>query len=153
MNKQNRFALGLLMVILALAVTVTTALAASKGYHSLTTIYYTNNIYDNGACCWNPNYNDWTSPSFSMDQFGVTVWQTYVSCNYTIQNSTYVQYTYPPASFLMHYNTTTSWDTMAQTKVSCPSGQTRRLHNYVQHWWQDGVYAGDGGTINQVVVK
>jgi hypothetical protein len=153
MNKQNRLSLGLLLAVVVLVITTTVAFAATKNYHSLTTVNYTNNIYDNGSCCWNPNYNDSTNPSLSMDQFGVNVWQTYVSCNTVIQNSTYVQYQFPGNSFLMHYNVTTSWDTMAQNKVTCPSGQTRRLHNYVQHWWQDSGYAGDGGTISQAVIK
>ena len=147
MKRQKQLTYGLILAAVFLIATATVAFALSKNYYSLTTVYYNNEIVDGGSCCWNPRYNDWTNPSRSMDQFHVTVWTTYISCNNNILYSTHVQY-----QNLNHYNVTYQWDTMARSKVSC-GGQTRRLHNYVQHWWQDSGQPGDGGTINQAVIN
>lgn len=147
MKRQKQFTLGLTLAVIVLVITATTVFAQSKNYYGLTTVYYNNEIVNGGSCCWNPRYNDWTNPSRSMDQFHVNVWTTYISCNYNIQYSTYIRY-----ENLNHYNVTYQWDTMARTKTSCSSG-TRRLHNYVQHWWQDSGQQGDGGTINQAVIQ
>lgn len=58
-----------------------TVYAASKNYYNLTTVYYNNSITDQGGWNWNGNYSDYTSPTRSMDQFGLTFWSTYCSCN------------------------------------------------------------------------
>lgn len=151
MNK--KFICALTAALLVLALIATTALAASKNYYSLTTVYYNNGITDQGSCCWNANYSDYTSPSRSMDIFGLDVWTTYVSCNYAIQYDTYIRYEIQNNPWMYQYNVTSIANGMAQIKVTCPPGQTRRLHNYIQHYWQDSGYPGDGGTINKVVIN
>lgn len=149
---KKKVLITIVLATMLLLVTTIVASAEPKNYHGLTTIYYSNGITDQGSCCWNGNYYDYSSPSYSMDQFGLTYWQTYVSCNYNIQYDTLVSYdsSYP---WMMQYNKTWIGDGMAQAKVNCSAGQTRRLHNYIQHWWQDGGYGGDGGTINYVIVN
>lgn len=149
----RKLMLSLLLAVMASALVTTLVFAASKNYYSLTTVYYNNGITDQGSTAWNANYNDYTSPSRSMDIFGLNVWTTYVSCNTTIQYSTYVQYQVQNQPWLYQYNVTSIADGMAQVKVTCPSGQTRYLNNRIQHYWQDSAKPGDGGTINQSVAK
>jgi hypothetical protein len=151
MNKKGIYALILTVLFLSLSVTI--ALAASKGYHGITTVTYNNRIVDGGSCCWNGGYTDTTNPGNSMDIFGLNVWTTYVSCNNAIQYNTWISYTVGSNPWLYQYGVTRISDGMAQSKVTCPSGQTRRLVNYIQHYWQDSGYAGDGGTINLSVVN
>jgi hypothetical protein len=126
-----------------------TAYAASKNYHGLTTVYYSNKITDQGGGSWNWNgsYADYTSPSFSMDQFGLNFWSTWCSCDYDTIWDTYIAYDVIYDPWLMRYNQTAIWDGMAQQKTDC-EGEILRGHNYIQHWWQDGGYSGDGGTLN-----
>jgi len=133
------------VISLVLAVTV---YAASKNYYGLTTVYYFNYITDQGGWNWNASYSDYTSPSRYMDQFGLNFWSTYCSCNNNIQWGSYVGYSVTNNPWLMQYDKTSISDGMAQLKVRCPSGQTLRGHNYIQHWWQDSGRPGDGGTID-----
>ena len=151
MKWKKQFMLGLALAVIMPTIVITVfaaTLGSSKNYYSLTTVYYNNEILDGGSSGWNARYNDTTNPSRSMDQFHVTVWTVYVSCNNNIVSSTWTQY-----QNLNHYNVTYQWDTMAKTKVTCSTGQTRRLHNYVQHWWQDHGNPGAGGTLNQAVIN
>lgn len=142
------FATSLIACILIALLVMTTVYAASKNYYGLTTVYYTNNVTDQGGWNWNASYSDYTSPSRSMDQFGVNVWTTYCTCNDTIQWETYIRYEVQNNPWMMQYNKTSISDGMAKSKVRCTSGQTLRGHNYIQHWWQDSGYPGDGGTID-----
>lgn len=143
----KNFGLALLFTSAISFVLVITAYAASKNYYGLTTVYYNNYVTDQGGWNWNGSYSDYTSPSRSMDQFGLTFWSTYCSCNNNIQWGSYISYdsSYP---WMMQYNKTAIADGMAQLKVRCPTGQTLRGHNYIQHWWQDSGKPGDGGTID-----
>jgi hypothetical protein len=140
---------GLTICILIIMLLVTTTVyAASQNYHGLTTVYYTNKVTDQGAVIWNGSYKDYTSPSRSMDQFGLNVWTTYCSCNGIIKWDTYVRYEVQNNPWMMQYNKTAIADGMAKTKAYCP-GQTLRGHNYIKHWWQDSGYDGAGGTIDK----
>jgi len=136
--------LSVLLVSLFIVMNVS---AASKSYHGLTTVIYNNIITDFGGWYWNGGYYDSTNPSFQMDQFGVSYWSTWDSCNWVQDLST--KYSY---SNIYHYNVSVSSDGMAQSKIRCPQGQTLRGHDYVQHWWQDGIYSGDGGTLNTYLI-
>lgn len=145
---KKRFVSSIISALVVAALTFSIAFAKSKSYYGLTTVYFNNGIVNQTSTSWNANYSDYTSPSRSMDIFGVNVWTAYVSCGSTIQFSTYVQYQVQNQPWLYHYNVTTSGDGMAMAKVSCPSG-TRYLNNRIQHYWQDSGKPGDGGTINQ----
>lgn len=147
-----------IMYVMVIAVLLTTlsatiAFAASKNYYGLTTVTYNNRIVNQGSCCWNGGYTDSTSPSRSMDIFGLNVWTTYISCNNNIQYDTWISYTVQNNPWMYQYNVTTISDGMARSKITCPPNQTRRLHNYIQHYWQDSGKPGDGGTINQSVIN
>jgi hypothetical protein len=146
--RTKQLIVGLTAVTLISLLFATTVYAASKNYYGLTTVYYNNYITDQGGWNWNGSYSDYTNPSRSMDQFGLNVWTTYCSCNYTIQWNTYIRYEVQNNPWMMQYNKTSIADGMAQLKASCPSGQTLRGHNYIQHWWQDSGKPGNGGTIN-----
>lgn len=143
----KNFVLVLLLASVISLVFATTAYAASKNYYGLTTVYYNNYVTDQGGWNWNGNYNDYTSPSRSMDQFGLTFWSTYCSCNNSIQWESYGSYD-SSDPWMMRYNKTTIADGMAKRKVQCLPSQTLRGHNNIQHWWQDSGNPGDGGTIN-----
>lgn len=125
-----------------LVTTVTIAYAGSKSYYGLTTVTYTNGITDHYLSGWNASYSDSTSPSRSMDQFGLTYWQAYCKCDGVIQYSTMVSY----SSGMLQYNKTSVFDGMALSKAYC-TGQTKG-YNYAQHWWQDAGYSGDGATLS-----
>lgn len=113
-----------------------------------TTVSYSNQINDQSSTHWNGGYYDYTNPSTSMDLFGLNVWTTYVQCGSTIQYSTYVRYEVQNNSWMYRYNETSIGDGMAQVKVDC-QGQTRTLHDYIQHYWQDGQgNSGDGGSLD-----
>lgn len=140
MNKKLIYVLVLLVLTLTFSVTI--AFAATKSYNGVTTVTYNNRIVDQGACCWNGGFNDSTSPSRYMDQFGASVLTTYETCNGAIDYSTWYS-----ANDVYWYNVTAAADGMARSKTPCPQGQTRKLVDYVQHWWQDSPYAGDGGTL------
>ena len=133
------------VLILSSALTV---YAASKNYHGLTTVYYTNSIVESGPY-WSPKHNDWTSPSRSMDQFGKNVWTVYCTCDGVIMWPTYFSYQIQNNPWMMAYNVTSVFDTMANNKADCGIGAVLRGRNYIQHWWQDSGYAGDGETIDQ----
>ncbi len=152
MKWQKQLLFGLSLVVFVLLIKVATVFAASMGssknYYLLTTVYYNNEILDGGSSGWNARYSDTTNPSRSMDQFHVTVWTVYISCNFSGVTSTYTQY-----QNINSYNVTYLWNAMAKSKVNCPPAQTRRLHNYVQHWWQDNGNPGAGGTLNQAVIN
>jgi hypothetical protein len=145
MKKRLYFKYGLvsIVVVLVCLVVATNVLAASKSYNGLTTVTYNNTITDFGSSGWNGGYSDSTSPSFSMDQFGYNYWQTYNSCNYSIVYST----VYAQSNWYQN-NVTSIGNGRACTKYKCSSGQTLRGHDYVQHYWQDGSYAGDTGVLD-----
>jgi hypothetical protein len=142
---KTRILLIFLTFVLCLA-TVTAVQAASSNYHNITTITYNNRITDQGNYRWNGGYSMSTSPVTYMDQLGLTYWQTYCSCNYTIDYASIIAYD-SSYSWMMGYNISSRADGMAQLKSNC-SGQTLRGHDYVQYYWQDSGYAGDGGTLN-----
>lgn len=146
MNKKLTYALVLSVIILTLTVTI--AFAATKSYYGVTTVTYNNRITDQGACCWNGGFNNSTSPSRSMDQFGATVLTTYQTCNGNIDYSTWIS-----ANNVIWTNVPSAADGMARAKTPCPAGQTRRLVDYVQHWWQDYPYNGDGGTLTTSLAR
>jgi len=147
-HRVQHFALALAAGLFISLTLVMTAYAASKNYYGLTTVYYNNYVTDQGGWNWNGNYSDYTSPSRSMDQFGLNFWSTYCSCNNVIQWGSYIGYSVVDNPWMMQYNKTAISDGMAQLKVRCPVGQTLRGHNYIQHWWQDSGNPGDGGTID-----
>ncbi|MFZ3070857.1 MAG: hypothetical protein WA110_07045 [Anaerolineaceae bacterium] len=120
--------------------------AASANYHDLTTIYYNNRITDQGSTHWNGGFSMYTSPARSMDQLGLTYWQTYCSCNYNIVYESIFSYD-SSYSWMMQHNVTSFSDGMAQIKTNC-GGQTLRGHDYIQYYWQDSGYAGAGDTLN-----
>lgn len=132
----------LVFIVLTLTFSVTIAFAATKSYNGVTTVTYNNRIVNQGACCWNGGFSDSTSPIRSMDQFGANVLTTYQTCNGAIDYSTWAS-----VNNLIYTNVSSVGDGMARTKKACPAGQTRRLVDYVQHWWQDSPYGGDGGTL------
>jgi len=134
------------VVVVSLFV-VTIVNAASKNYHGLTTISYNNSIIDSAGWGWNGGFSDRTTPSYSMDQFGYNYWQTYNSCNGSLVYSTI----YSLQQWYLN-NVSICGNGIARTKYQCPAGQTLRGHDYVQHWWQDGGYAGDGGTLDTSMV-
>ena len=125
-----------------------TAYAASKNYYGLTTVYYNNYITDQGGWNWNGSFSDYTAPSHSMDQFGLNFWSTYCSCNGDTVWETYIAYDVIYHPWLMRYNQTSIADGMAQSKADCGVYETLRGHNYIQHYWQDDIYSGMGGTID-----
>lgn len=145
--KNRKLAIAVSLSILMSLLLIVTAYAASKNYYGLTTIYYNNYIADQGGWNWNGSFSDYTSPSRSMDQFGLNFWSTYCSCNNSIQWDSYIGYSIENNPWMMQYNKSSISDGMAQVKVDC-EGQTLRGHNYIQHWWQDSGYSGDGGTID-----
>ncbi|MFZ3150475.1 MAG: hypothetical protein WA116_02200 [Anaerolineaceae bacterium] len=120
--------------------------AASANYHGLTTIYYNNRIIDQGNTHWNGGFSMDTSPSRSMDQLGLTYWQTHCSCNYNIVYESIFSYD-SSYSWMMQKDVTSFSDGMARTKTNC-GGQQLRGHDYVQYWWQDSGYAGAGDELN-----
>ena len=120
-------------------------MAASSNYYGLTTINYNNRITDFGASGWNPGYRAYTSPSRSMDQFGLTFWSAYCSCDYTIDYNSYTSYD-SSVSWMMRYNVTSIADGMAKSKSYC-GAQTLRGHDNVQYLWQDSGYASDVGLL------
>ncbi len=134
-------------IVLLSLINVIDASAASKSYYGITTITYNNTITDFGGWNWNGGYSDSTSPSVAMDQFGVTYWSTWDSCNWVQDLDT--KYS---RSNMIQNNVTMVGDGMARLKIQCPPGQTLRGHDYVQHWWQDGSYNGDGGTLDTSMV-
>jgi len=146
MNKKLTYILVLIM--LTLTFSVTTVFAATKSYHGVTTVTYNNRITDQGSCCWNGGFVDSTSPSRSMDQFGASVMTVYQTCNGAIDYSTWYSY-----NNFYYYNVSSVGDGIANSKKPCPTGQTRKLVDYVQHWWQDSPYAGDGGTLTTSLTK
>lgn len=144
----NKKLIYVLVLMLSLTFSVTIAFAATKSYHGVTTVTYNNRIVDQGACCWNGGLTDSTSPSRSMDQFGASVLTTYQTCNGAIDYSTWGS-----VNNFYYTNVSSVSDGMAKSKKACPGTQTRRLVDYVQHWWQDSPYAGDGGTLTTSIAK
>lgn len=145
----KRKVLATALVVVFLLMSVSVALAAgwkykqgSKSYHGYTTIHWRNRIYDPGAGnnWWDAGYSDNTTNGVKMDQFHITVWTTYVRCNGRIDWNTYVRYENRP--WMYHYNVSSIWDTMAQTKDWCWG--TLEGYNGLNHWWQDNGYHGDG---------
>jgi hypothetical protein len=132
------------LIVLAVIFSATTAFAATKSYNGVTTVTYNNRIVDQGACCWNGGFSDSTSPSRSMDQFGATVLTTYQTCNGNIDYSTWYS-----VNNVIYTNVSSVGDGMARSKTSCPNGQARALVDYVQHWWQDAPYGGDGAPLTK----
>lgn len=65
----------------------------------------------------------------------------------TIVWESYVGYSVEDNPWLMQYNVSSIWDILFKTKVDC-EGLVLRGHNYIQHWWQDSGYPGDGETID-----
>jgi len=145
-HRAKNFGIALLFALVTSALIITASYAASKNYYGLTTVYYNNYVTDQGGWNWNGSYSDYTSPSRSMDQFGLTFWSTYCSCNSNIQWGSYISYD-SSDSWMMQYNKTAIADGMARLKVDCGS-QTLRGHNYIQHWWQDSGKPGAGGNID-----
>lgn len=142
---KTRILLIFLTFVLCLA-TVTAVQAASSNYHNFTTITYNNRITDQGNYRWNGGYSMSTSPVTNMDQLGLTYWETYCSCNYTIDYASVASYDSSYA-WMMGYNVSSRADGMALLKTNC-SGQTLRGHDYIQYYWQDSGFAGTGGTLN-----
>lgn len=142
----KKIIITIVVVLLVCLVVVSDVMAASADYYGLTTINYHNRITDFGVSGWNPGYRAYTSPYRIMDQFGLTFWSAYCSCNYVIDYSSYNSYDSSYA-WMMRYNVNSIADGMAKSKISC-GAQTLRGHNYVQYWWQDSGYSGAGGTLN-----
>lgn len=134
------------VVLLSLLI-VTTVSGSSKSYHGITTVTYTNSITDSGGWGWNGGYSDSTNPSILMDQFGVSYWSTWDSCNWVQDLDTIYS-----RSNMYQNNVSIVGDGMARLKIQCPQGQVLRGHDYVQHWWQDDGYDGDGGTLDTSLV-
>lgn len=139
---KKKLMLILMVVTLALVTIVSTVYAASKSYHGITVIY-NNSISDSGNSGWNAGRSESTSPSTSMNQLGISFWSAYCKCDGSIDYSTYSSH-----SNQYSYNVTSASDGMAKSKPSgCGSQQLLLGVNYAQHYWQDGGYSGDGGTI------
>lgn len=151
-HHKNHLVISLMVGILISFLFATTVYALTTNYYGLTTINYTNRTTDQGGWNWNGGYIDWTNPSWSMDQFGLTFWSTWCSCNNVRVDASYIGYSNPPNTWMMQYNKTSIADGMAQTKVQCPPNQTLRGHVYIQHWWQDSGRPGDGRTLNTSAV-
>ncbi|MGC1375019.1 MAG: hypothetical protein WA821_02280 [Anaerolineales bacterium] len=144
MNK--KLIVGLVWIVMALAVSAAAlpniSKNASKSYHSLTRVTYSNRILNQTSCCWNGGFTDSTTPGRSMDTFAVTVWTTYITCKGQIDYRTW----YSTSEY--QYNRISISDGVARTKsVACTGKKPREVHNDIKHYWQDGGYTGDGGTI------
>ncbi len=146
MNKKLIYAL--VLSVLTLTFSATLAFAATKSYNGVTTVTYNNRIVDGGTAGWNGGFKDSTSPSRVMDQFGASVLTTYQTCNSNIDYSTWIS-----ANNIYYTNVSSVQDGMARTKKACPTGQARRLVDYVNHWWQDSPYAGAGGALTTSIAN
>jgi hypothetical protein len=150
---KRRITIALTVAIVITLLVIIPAMADSKDYHSYTTITYNNTFTDQGATNWNGGYSDTASNSIYMDLFGLNVWTTYTSCNDVIQYDHLGHYEIQDNPWMYQYDKNHIGDGMACVKSTCPSGQTRRLVNIIQHYWQDNGYSGDGGTITKKVIN
>lgn len=113
----KNFGLAFMLTLAISLALVITVYAASKNYYGLTTVYYNNYVTDQGGWNWNGSYSDYTSPSRSMDQFGLNFWSTYCSCNNNIQWESYIGYSVSSNPWMMQYNKISIADGMAQLLI------------------------------------
>ena len=143
------FAIAIVLIqVSALTVYAVTVNGTPQNYYGLTTVYTSNSIVENGPY-WSASHGDYTSPSRSMDQFGKNVWTTYCTCDGAIMWPTYVSFQIQNNPWMMMYNVTNAYDSMAKSKADCGIGAVLKGRKYIQHWWQDSGNQGKGITINQ----